>query len=170
MAYSKHIQCRGGLYPGSRIGGLYMCCARIAVCCLLLAALPACAASRRTSAGNADVPALEELAGRTYYLVSMDGKNFEGADAPPLSFTGEGRVTGRTCNNFNGAAKIVNGTLTAKNAAATRMACFQPFLNELEQTLSGMLQNGAQISLDGRQLILAKDGHTLVYALPSPKP
>ena len=146
-----------------------MCFARIAVCCLLLAALPACAASRRTST-SAEAPALEELAGRTYYLVSMDGKNFEGADAPPLSFTGEGRVSGRTCNNFNGTAKIVNGTLTAKNAASTRMACLQPFLNELEQTLSGMLQNGAQIRLDGRQLILARDGHTLVYALPSPKP
>ena len=144
--------------------------ARIAVCCLLFASLLACAASQRDADGNAGRPSLEDLTGRAYYLVSMDGKSFEGANAPELSFAGEGRMTGRACNRFSGTVKIVNGMLTAKNAALTRMACFQPFLNELEQTLSGMLENGARISLDGRQLTLARDGHTLVYALPSPKP
>jgi len=146
-----------------------MFCARLAVCCLLLAALSACAVNRRTADGNAVGLSLEELAGRTYYLVSMDGKNFEGANAPELSFE-ESRVTGRACNRFIGTAKIVNGTLTAKNTASTRMACFQPFLNELEQRLSDMLQNGAQLTLEGRQLTLVRDGHTLTYALPSPKP
>ena len=142
--------------------------ARLAVCCLLLVALAACAAGRGSD-GNAGGPSLDDLAGRTYYLVSMDGKSFEGAIAPELSFE-EGRVTGRACNRFSGTAKIANGTLTAKNAASTRMACFQPFLNELEQRLSDMLQNGAQLMLEGRQLTLARDGHTLTYALPSPKP
>ena len=144
--------------------------ARIVVCCLLLAALSACAAGRTSTDGNAGGPKLEDLAGRTYYLVSMDGKNFEGGNAPELSFTEAGRVTGRACNRFSGAVNIVNGTLSAKNAALTRMACSQPFLNELEQTLSDMLRNGARASLNGRQLVLARDGHTLVYALPSPKP
>ncbi|MCL2122882.1 MAG: META domain-containing protein [Desulfovibrionaceae bacterium] len=145
--------------------------ARIAVCCLLLAALPACAAGRRTEdGGNTGGPSLEALAGRTFYLVSMDGKSFEGAGAPELGFTLEGRVFGKACNRFSGAAHMANGTLTAQNAALTRMACQQPFLNELEQILSGMLQNGARASLEGRQLTLARDGHTLVYALPSPKP
>jgi heat shock protein HslJ len=144
--------------------------ARIAACCLLLAMLPACAAGRRAADGDAGALTLEELAGRTYYLASMDGKLFEGADTPELRFSGEGRVTARACNRFNGTATVVNGTLTAKNAASTRMACFQPFLNELEQTLSDMLQNGARASLDGRQLTLVRNSHTLVYALPSPKP
>ena len=143
--------------------------ARLAVCCLLLAALSACAASRRTADGNAGGPSLDELAGRTYYLVSMDGKSVEGAIALELSFE-EGRVTGRACNRFSGTAKIANGTLTVKNAASTRMACFQPFLNELEQRLADMLQNGARLILEGRQLTLTRDGHTLTYALPSPKP
>jgi len=100
----------------------------------------------------------------------MDGKSFDGVNAPELGFIGEGRITGRACNRFNATAKIVNGILTAQNAVSTRMACFQPFLNELEQTLLDMLQHGAQASLDGRQLTLARDGHSLVYALPSPKP
>jgi heat shock protein HslJ len=113
---------------------------------------------------------LEDLAGRAYYLVSMDGKRFEGSNAPELGFSFEGRISGRACNRFSGTAKIVNGMLTAHNAVSTRMACFHPFLNELEQTLLDMLQHGAQVSLDGRRLTLARDGHSLVYELPSPKP
>ena len=147
-----------------------MTCARIVACCLLLALLPACAAGRRAEDGNAGGLRLEDLANRTYYLVSMDGKSFEGANAPELGFTGEGRITGRACNRFNGTANIVNGMLTAQHTASTRMACFQPYLNELEQTLFAMLQHGARASLDGRHLTLARDGHSLVYALPSPKP
>jgi heat shock protein HslJ len=147
-----------------------MCFARIAAYCLLCAALSACAAHRRAADENAGGPVLEDLAGRVYYLVSMDGRSFEGGNAPELGFTREGRVVGRACNRFSGAAKIANGTLTAKNAAATRMACFQPFLNELEQLVFGMLENGARINLDGSRLTLARDGHALVYALPSPKP
>ena len=123
-----------------------------------------------TANGNTGGPSLEDLAGRTYHLVSMDGKNFEDANAPELGFTREGRVFGSACNRFSGTVHIEHGTLTAKDAALTRMACRQPFLNELERTLSGMLQNGARASLDGRQLTLARDDHILVYALPSPKP
>jgi len=144
--------------------------ARIVACCLLLAVLPACAAGRRAEEVNAGGLSLENLAGRTYYLVSMDGKNFADANAPELGFTGEGRIVGRACNRFSGTAQIANGMLTAQNAIATRMACSQPFLNELEQTLLDMLQHGARVSLEGRQLTLARDGHSLVYALPSPKP
>ena len=144
--------------------------ARIAVCCLLFAVLAACTAGRMTAGGNAGGPSLEDLAGPTYYLVSMDGKNFEDANAPELGFTREGRVFGSACNRFSGTVNIAHGTLTAKDAAFTRMACRQPFLNDLERTLSGMLQNGARASLDGRQLTLTRDDHILVYALPSPKP
>ena len=100
----------------------------------------------------------------------MDGESFAGENAPELSITEEGRIHARACNRFSGTARIVNGMLTAANAISTRMACFQPFLNALEQTLSGMLQHGAQASLDDRRLTLVRDGHTLVYALPSPKP
>jgi heat shock protein HslJ len=142
--------------------------APVVTCCLLLALLSACGASRRTAEGRAAELSLEDLTGRTYYLVSMDERSFEGADAPQLRFGADGRVSGSACNRFSGTAKIEHGVLTAKNAASTRMACFQPFLNELEQNLSDMLQNGARVSLDGGRLILVRDGHTLVYALPSP--
>lgn len=144
--------------------------ARIAAYCLLFGALSACAASRRAADIDAGTPALEELAGRMYYFVSMDGKSFEGASAPELGFTVEGRVIGLACNRFSGAAKIANGTLTAKNTVSTRMGCAQPFLNELEQIVFGMLQNGARIRLDGNRLTLTRDGRELVYTLPSPKP
>jgi heat shock protein HslJ len=137
--------------------------ARIAVCCRLFAALSACAVGRQATEGNAMTLNWEDLAGRAYYLVSMDGKSFEGARAPELSFSSEARrVSGSVCNRFGGAAKIVNGMLMAENMASTRMACFQPFLNEAEQALFDMLQSGAQLSLDGRRVTLTGGGHTLV--------
>ena len=144
--------------------------ARIAVCCLLCAALAACAAQRRAADENAGGLALENLAGRVYYLVSVDGKSFAGGNAPELGFTREGRVVGSACNRFSGDARIADSTLTAKIAATTRMACTRPVLNELEQIVFGMLRNGARISLDGNRLTLTGEGHALVYALPSPKP
>ena len=147
-----------------------MCFARVAACCLLCAALSACVAHRPAADENAEAPALEDVAGRVYYLAGMDGQRPACGSTPELGFTGEGRVFGRACNRFSGAAKIVNGTLTAKNTAATRMACAEPVLNTLEQIVFGMLENGAQIRLDGNRLTLARDGHTLVYELPSPKP
>ena len=147
-----------------------MCFARVVACCLLCAALSACAVHRPAADEHAGSPALEDLTGRVYHLVSMDGQRLACGNTPELGFTGEGRVFGSACNRFSGAAKIVNGTLTAKNAAATRMACAQPVLNDLEKIVFGMLENGAQIRLDGNRLMLARDGHTLVYELPSPKP
>ena len=147
----------------------YMSFARVAVCCLLCAALAGCAVQRQAEDENAGQRVWEDLAGRVYYLVSMNGQGFADGNAPELGFTPDGRVVGRACNRFSAAAKIVNGTLTAKNAAATRMACFQPLLNELEQIVFGMLENGAWISLDGKQLTLARDGHALVYAPAPPK-
>jgi len=144
--------------------------ARIAVCCLLLSALSACAAGQRPVDGKAGGVNLEDLAGRTYYLVRMNGQDVAGANAPELSFSADtGRASGRACNRFTGAASIENGTLTLKHIASTRMACFQPFLNEMEQIVFDMLQNGARISLDGQELTLTRGDHTLVYALPSPK-
>ena len=142
---------------------------RIAVCCLLLAALFACSTDRRVENGHARGLALEDLAGRTYYLISMNGKVFTGDNTPELGFTWEGRVIGRACNRFNGAAKIINGTLTAEDMVSTRMACFQPFLNEMEQMLTDMLRHGARMSLAGNRLTLAKDGRSLVYELPLPR-
>jgi len=137
--------------------------------CLLLAALAACA-HRPVQAESAGGASLEAVADRVYSLVSMDGKSFAGANTPELGFTRDGRVMGRACNRFNGPARIVNGTLTAENMVATRMACFQPFLNELEQTLFDMLRHGARMRLDGGRLTLVQGGHTLVYALPPLQP
>jgi len=141
---------------------------RIIACCLLFATLPACAASWRAEGGNAGGLSLEDLSGRTYYLVSMDGESFDGDETPELGFTKEGRVVGSACNRFSGMAKIEGGMLTAKNVASTRMACIHSFLNALEHTLFDMLQHGAHVRLDGRLLTLTKDGHILMYVLPSP--
>ena len=144
--------------------------ARIAASCLLFAALSACVAARPAADGEAGSPALADLAGRIYYLVGIDGKSFEGAGAPELGFSGEGRVVGSACNRFSGAARIMNGTLMAEKLAVTRMSCAQPALNDLEQLLLGMLRSGARIRLDGGRLTLARDGRELAYALPSSKP
>ncbi len=57
------------------------------------------------------------------------------------------------------------GELTAKGLAMTRMMCANPQLNELDNTISEMLKEGAQVDLTANQLTLATAKQTLTYKL-----
>ncbi len=61
--------------------------------------------------------------------------------------------------------KLSNGELTAKGLAMTRMMCANPQLNELDNTISEMLKEGAQVDLTANQLTLATAKQTLTYKL-----
>ena len=58
-----------------------------------------------------------------------------------------------------------DGDLTAKGLAMTRMMCANPQLNELDNTISEMLKEGAQVDLTANQLTLATAKQTLTYKL-----
>lgn len=47
----------------------------------------------------------------------------------------------------------------------TRKMCANPQLNELDNTISQMLSNGAQVDLTANQLTLATAEHTLMFKL-----
>ena len=69
------------------------------------------------------------------------------------------------CNRFNGKGKISGGELKVKTLAMTRMLCTDSQLNTLDNTLSKMLRDGAQVDLTETQLTLATADQTLVYKL-----
>ncbi|HFI4751823.1 TPA: heat shock protein HslJ [Escherichia coli] len=87
------------------------------------------------------------------------------AVTPEISFGEKMMISGSMCNRFSGEGKLSNGELTAKGLAMTRMMCANPQLNELDNTISEMLKEGAQVDLTANQLTLATAKQTLTYKL-----
>ena len=114
----------------------------------------------------------EQLQHHRFVLTSVNGQPLNAADKPQeLSFgekmpiTGKMYVSGNMCNRFSGKGKISGGELKVKTLAMTRMLCTDPQLNTLDNTLSNMLRDGAQVDLTENQLTLATADQTLVYKL-----
>ena len=82
-----------------------------------------------------------------------------------ITFCEKLMISGSMCNRFSGEGKLSNGELTAKGLAMTRMMCANPQLNELDNTISEMLKEGAQVDLTANQLTLATAKQTLTYKL-----
>lgn len=113
---------------------------------------------------------VDQLAGHEFVLQELDGQAWAQQEGGPvmLRFTREGdnqalRVSGKLCNNFNGAAQLENDTLTVKGMAMTRMLCANDALNGLDNTVSQMLEKGAHLTLEHSTLTLTGDSHTLIY-------
>ena len=100
----------------------------------------------------------EQLQHHRFVLESVNGK-------PVTSFGEKMMISGSMCNRFSGEGKLSNGELTAKGLAMTRMMCANPQLNELDNTISEMLKEGAQVDLTANQLTLATAKQTLTYKL-----
>ena len=102
----------------------------------------------------------EQLQHHRFVLESVNDKN-----PPEISFGEKMMISGSMCNRFSGEGKLSNGELTAKGLAMTRMMCANPQLNELDNTISEMLKEGAQVDLTANQLTLATAKQTLTYKL-----
>lgn len=110
----------------------------------------------------------QDLENHRFVLQSVNGTPFvasESGKAPELSFGEKMQISGAMCNRFFGQATLSGDQLKAENLAMTRMMCGEQQLNELDNQLGQMLQAGAQISLNGQQLTLKSDQHTLTYTL-----
>ncbi|HHW3938991.1 TPA: heat shock protein HslJ [Raoultella planticola] len=108
----------------------------------------------------------EQLQHHRFVLTSVNGQALAtGAKPLELSFGEEMYVSGNMCNRFSGKGKISGGELKVKTLAMTRMLCTDPQLNTLDNTLSNMLRDGAQVDLTENQLTLATADQTLVYKL-----
>ncbi|ERA28000.1 heat shock protein hslJ [Escherichia coli UMEA 3899-1] len=108
----------------------------------------------------------EQLQHHRFVLESVNGKPVTSDKNPPeISFGEKMMISGSMCNRFSGEGKLSNGELTAKGLAMTRMMCANPQLNELDNTISKMLKEGAQVDLTANQLTLATAKQTLTYKL-----
>ena len=102
----------------------------------------------------------EQLQHHRFVLESVNGKPVTSDKNPPeISFGEKMMISGSMCNRFSGEGKLSNGELTAKGLAMTRMMC------ELDNTISEMLKEGAQVDLTANQLTLATAKQTLTYKL-----
>ena len=98
----------------------------------------------------------EQLQHHRFVLESVNGKPVTSDKNPPeISFGEKMMISG----------SMSNGELTAKGLAMTRMMCANPQLNELDNTISEMLKEGAQVDLTANQLTLATAKQTLTYKL-----
>ena len=114
----------------------------------------------------------QDLENHRFVLQSVNGTPFvakEGANVPELSFGDKLQLSGAMCNRFFGQATLSGDQLKAEGMAMTRMMCAEPQLNDLDNQFGQMLTSGAQISLNGQQLTLKNDQHTLTYTLAKPQ-
>lgn len=108
----------------------------------------------------------DQLQHHRFLLESVNGKPVTGETTQPeLSFGENMTVSGSMCNHFTGKGKLSDGELRVKDLAMTRKMCANPQLNELDNTISQMLSNGAQVDLTANQLTLATAEHTLMFKL-----
>ncbi|BCU55556.1 heat shock protein HslJ [Enterobacter kobei] len=108
----------------------------------------------------------DELMHHRFVLQTVNGAAINPEGNPPeISFGEKMHISGLMCNRFTGQGKVSDGELSAKNMAMTRMMCADPQRNQLDQTFSAMMNEGAQADLTGNQLTLATAEQTLIFKL-----
>ena len=124
------------------------------------------------SEGNTDLNSVTatDLQHHNYVLTEIDGKAYrakKNAMSPNIAFGEKMNISGQMCNNYFGQGELKNGVLTTKGIGMTRKFCSDATLNQLDQKISQLLENGAKVSLedDGKNLILSNDKTTLKFWL-----
>lgn len=106
----------------------------------------------------------QALEHRRYVLESVDGKPIASTQRQlDISFGEKLHVAGSMCNRFMGQGKLDGNVLKVEGMASTRMLCAEPELNQLDNVISEMLNNGAAVDVQPRSLTLKNSQHTLIY-------
>ncbi|MDR1045476.1 MAG: META domain-containing protein [Candidatus Adiutrix sp.] len=113
--------------------------------------------------GSLSIPNKDFLINRKFRLKAVNGLDYSGETVPTLEFGDDFMVSGRVCNNFRGPGELENGRLTVRAPVATQMACLAGGLDQLENSLFKMLENGASLSVDGSRLYLRQGDSTLTF-------
>ncbi|MDR9890451.1 heat shock protein HslJ [Pseudenterobacter timonensis] len=131
---------------------------KLSALCLLSLALTGC-----VNPGKASVQP-EQLEGHRFVLENVDGAAVTpGAVAPEIRFGEKLAVSGVMCNRFSGEGKLSEGELKVKEMTMTRKLCADAQRNELDQAITTMLRQGAQVDLTEDQLTLATAEKTLMF-------
>ncbi|MCD8138188.1 MAG: META domain-containing protein [Planctomycetaceae bacterium] len=109
-----------------------------------------------------------QLTGRSFELVSVDGRDFSPAMGrqPFVAFSTPDnglRLNGSACNSFTGNGEFRDGKLVMESAAATMMMCADPQLSGYERDFFRLLRDGVTVTLSGDTLTLQGGGRTFVY-------
>ena len=106
------------------------------------------------------------LFGKTWTLTEMDGRKFS-ADKPNIEFNrDQKRVSGSSgCNRFSGTFEIHGSMVKFSRIAATKMACLDVELQQVETTFLQLLETTTRFDVKGSTLRLyAKHVPVLVFA------
>lgn len=109
-----------------------------------------------------------ELLHHYFILVKANGQPIDMENVthqPYLEFGQDFRINGRMCNTFFGQAQYQDGKLSSEGLASTKMLCASDQLNQLDNEIATLLQEGAGVSLKEKTLILSSGKNKLEYEL-----
>lgn len=132
--------------------------------------ITACATEGSEMGKDSNIVTAKDLQHHNYVLTEIDGKAYrtkKNAMSPNIAFGEKMSISGEMCNNYFGQGQLKDGVLTAKGVGMTRKFCSDATLNQLDQKISQLLEDGAKVSLedDGKNLILSNDKTTLKFWL-----
>jgi len=111
-------------------------------------------------------PAQIELLHHNFNLTSVNGLPFPTSGQPPrIEFNQGFRVSGQVCNTFSGFGSLTDNVLLVTEMVSTRMLCADQNLNNLENLIITMLQNGVLLHQQATTLTLSRGEDVLVFSL-----
>lgn len=116
--------------------------------------------------GGSSTVTFDDLVGQTFASTSVTGHELVADTQVSLTFI-ESRISALAgCNTQNGTADVVDGTLEVGELASTLVGCEGDLIAQ-DQWLSGFLEGGPDIALDGDVLTLTSGDEVLELAAPS---
>ena len=111
--------------------------------------------------GDTPVVTYADLDGRTFASTGSTGYEIVEGTTITLAFADERVSANAGCNTLNGGVEVTEGRLeTTSPLAATMMSCEEPLMAQ-DQWLSGFLEAGPDIVLDGDALTLTAGDEVL---------
>ena len=111
-------------------------------------------------------PTQFELLHHNFYLTSVNGQPYPtSAQSPRIEFNEGFRVSGQICNTFSGFGELTDNILVVKEMVSTKMFCADPNLNNLENLLTTLLQEGVTIQKQTTTLTLSRGSDVLGFTL-----
>jgi heat shock protein HslJ len=121
----------------------------------VVAALTACGGD------DATAPSADDLEGRTFVAVSIEGHTIVEGSEVAVSFEDGMILVEAGCNSQRGGFEVDDdGSLVAGQLAATMMACDDALMAQ-DQLMADILAAQPSISLDGDELVLTTDSTTV---------
>lgn len=131
----------------------------LATAALLAVTLAGCGDEDPTTMAD-DAPSelsRDDLDGRAFSSVRVDGRQLVGDTQIRLGFVGEEVRADAGCNHLFGTWTVDGGALTASDMGGTEMGC-PDGLADQDAWLTEFLSAGPDVVLDGDTLTLTKDG------------